>query len=151
MTPVDEAKYILSLTEGNLLKAINVLEGQLNVLHTRSQVLLSLAGVVVTVTGFSGRIIANTCIHSQIFIIAGLFTVLASAIFIQTKVMHIKWLTTFQNEESTKTLEDIITKRNKKTKAYATGSKILLTGIFLYCIAVAIMLLNPEPLVISAR
>lgn len=151
MTTSDEAAYLLKLTDNCMLKALEVLERQLNVLHTRSQVLLSLAGVVVTVTGFSGRIIANTCFTAQLFIVAGLFTVLLSAIFIHIKVMHIKWLTTYSEESDSRTLETIVKRRNTKTKSFVTGGKILLFGLALYCIAISIMLFNPEPLAIAAR
>lgn len=147
----EEAEKILKLYGGDFSKSIIQLESQLNVVHSRAQVIVTLAGVVITVTGFSGRIIAATALHSQILIILGLLTVLASACYIVRNVMFIKWVTTDLNDFGVGDLEKIISRRNLKTKAYLLGSKLLFVGLALYCFAMVIMLLNPEPLAIAPR
>lgn len=143
MTSNEEAKKIFQLCGKDLLKSMELLERHLNTLHTRAQVLVSLAGVVITVTGFSGRIIAGTNLPAQILIISGLAIVLFSAVFVTRKVMRVKWVTTDIQEDSIETLETIIKRRNQKTKAFYTGGVILSIGLFLYCAAISIMLLNP--------
>jgi hypothetical protein len=55
-----EAERILALAKGDTLKAYEMVERQLSVLVLRTQVILSLSGIVITVTGFSGRAIAQT-------------------------------------------------------------------------------------------
>lgn len=151
MTPKNEADRIMKLVKGDMLNALAIVKDQLQVLHTRAQVLLSLAGVVITVTGFSGRIIADTNKASQLFIIAGLFTVLLSAVIMSTKVMSVKWLTGEVYGDDLETLQGIIRRRNSKTTAYQLGGRVLILGIFLYCVAVSIMLMNPAPLAIAPR
>ena len=143
MTAKEEANNILSLTKNDLLKALELLEKQLNTLHLRAQVLMSLAGIVLTVTGFSGRLIAATSLISQILVIFGLATVLTSAVWVFSQVMRIKWVTTCLAENAAESLEKIIERRNRKTKAYSRGGVILCTGLLFYAVAFAMMLLNP--------
>jgi hypothetical protein len=143
MNAREESDKILSLCDGDVLKALGVLERQLNVLHTRAQVLLSLAGVVITVTGFSGRTIAGTGAAGQFLVVAGLATVLSSAIWMFARVMGIRWVTSELSAEASEALRLIVERRNRKARAYAIGGRILCAGFLLYCAAVAIMLLNP--------
>ena len=143
MTTKEEAQKIHQLCGKDLLKSLEILERHLNTLHTRAQVLISLAGIVVTVTGFSGRLIAGTNLSAQILIISGLAIVLLSAVFVTRKVMRVKWVTTDIQDDSIETLETVINRRNQKTKAFYTGGIILSFGLFLYCTAISIMLLNP--------
>ena len=143
MTAKEEANNILSLTKNDLLKALELLEKQLNTLHLRAQVLMSLAGIVLTVTGFSGRLIAATSLISQILVIFGLATVLTSAVWVFSQVMGIKWVTTGFSGNATESLEKIIERRNRKTRAYTLGGIILCVGLLFYAIAFAMMLLNP--------
>lgn len=75
-----EIQKILKLCNGDLREALKIYEQQLNVLQTRAQVLMSLAGVVLTITGFSGQRIAGASRLAQICVIAGLGVILLSAI-----------------------------------------------------------------------
>ncbi len=137
-----ESEQIKTLVKGNLLQALNILEGQMNVLHLRAQVLMSLAGIVITVTGFSGRTIAGTSLIAQIMIVIGLATVLASAVWTFLRVMTIRWLTAENLDDPDLALINIIERRNRKTRAFVTGGKILCLGLLLYAVAFSIMLLN---------
>jgi len=143
MISKEEAAKILSLTNQDMLKALELLEKQLNTIHARAQVLMSLAGIVVTVTGFSGRLIAATSLTSQILVIAGLITVLTSAVWVFSRVMGIKWVTTGLTENAAESVQKIIERRNRKTRAYSRGGVILCVGLLLYSIAFAMMLLKP--------
>ena len=59
----------------------------------RTQVMLSLSGIVVTVTGFSGRAIAETSSLARSSIAAGILVVLASAAVAIWGVLRLSWLT----------------------------------------------------------
>lgn len=128
MTAKEEANNILSLTKNDMLKALELLEKQLNTLNLRAQVLMSLAGIVLTVTGFSERLIAATSPISQVLVISGLATVLTSAVWVFSRVMGIKWVTTGLTGNSAESLEKIIERRNRKTRAYSRGGVILCIG-----------------------
>ncbi len=144
--PKLEAGTILTLKKNDLTAALEVVQGQLNVLYTRAQVLLSLAGVVVTITGFSGRLIAGSSALAQAFLVCGLFVSLSSAIWVFLKVMRIRWVTSLACQNQETALHQALIHRNRKTAAYSIGGKILCLGLILYCIAIALMLLDPVAL-----
>ncbi|MFZ5517569.1 MAG: hypothetical protein ACOY90_13060 [Candidatus Zhuqueibacterota bacterium] len=144
MDSKEEVRNILTLTGNNYLQALDLLERQLNVLHTRAQVLMSLAGIVLTITGFSGRLIAGTSQSAQILVILGLATVLSSAVWVFLQVMQVKWLTGEVVLNDPRSLEKVILRRTKKTRAYTSGGFVLCIGLFLYCIAFALMLMNQQ-------
>lgn len=146
-----EARRILEMCEGRLLDAMGVLERQFNTLHNRAQVLFSLCGIVVTVTGFSGRLIAGTNTAAQVSIILGLAVVIFCAIYLYHSVMTLRWATQRLDTTSERTMARVIERRNLKTAAYKRGGYILFLGLILYSVAIAIMLLNPVPLDVPAR
>jgi hypothetical protein len=142
MTPKDEAGRILDLCHGNLLEALELLERQMNTLHARAQVLLSLASLTITISGFSGRAIAGSSMAAKLLIIAGLLLALLSAVFVFLRVMQLRWVTAETTEEPRAMLEQIITRRTMKTRAYRLGGRVLGLGLFFYALAFAIMLMS---------
>lgn len=146
-----EAQRILAMSDGRLSEAMAVLERQFATLHNRAQVLFSFSGIVVTVTGFSGRLIAGTNNVAQFFIVCGLAVVIASAFYIYHRVMTLRWTTQQLGESDDDTLLNVIRRRDRKTTAYKLGGYILFAGIILYGIAIAIMLMNPSPLEVPVR
>src|SRR3954464_10921282 len=92
-TAREEAERILKLVKGDTLKAYEMVERQLSVLVLRTQVMLSLSGIVITITGFSGRAIAQTSELAPLSISAGIFVVLAAAVVAITGVLRLHWLT----------------------------------------------------------
>ena len=144
MNTESEAKAILKLCDGNLKAALEMAERHLNTIYTRAQVLLSLAGMVVTVTGFSGRLIAGSSTLAQSFLVAGLFVSLSSAIWVFLRVMSVRWVTVFLEQDPKNALQETLWRRNRKTAAYKIGGIILCIGLVLYCIAIALMLLDPS-------
>lgn len=143
MSPQNEAKAILKLCKEDPKAALEIVESQLNTLYARAQILLSLAGIVVTVTGFSGRLIAGSSPLAQYLLVAGLLVSLGSAVWICFNVMPIRWVTGYLEGAPIVAIEAILRRRDQKTKAYRIGSRILCAGLTLYCISIALMLLNP--------
>src|SRR5215475_6772072 len=89
----EEAARILRLTSDDPLKAYEMVERQLSVLVLRTQVMLSLSGIVITVTGFSGRAVAQTSTLARDSIATGIFVVLAAAAAAIWGVLRLNWLT----------------------------------------------------------
>ncbi len=139
-----EAKTIMELCKGDLMTALKVAEAQLNVVYTRAQVLMSLAGMVVTVTGFSGRLIAGSSTAAQVFLVAGLFVSLSSAAWVFLRVMRVRWVTTLASEDADHALENALHRRDRKTAAYTIGGTLLFIGLLLYGISIALMLTDPS-------
>ena len=128
-----------------------MLERQFMVLHTRAQVLLGLCGIVVTTTGFSGRLVAGTNAAAQWLIIVGVALCLLAAGVVVWGVLHLYWLT-MQPGDTTRTwLTTSLAYRDKKTRAYRVGIILLIAGLTVYAGALAIMLLYPKDNVLTAR
>ncbi len=122
---------------------MGALERQFTVIHNRAHLLLTLCGIVVTLTGFSGRIIAGTNVYAQIFIILGLSITMLGAGVMVWFVLHLHWLTAQTGSDRSAWLVRCLQYRNRKTYAYRVSIRLLMLGMFFYCTAVAIMLVNP--------
>src|SRR6185436_14830757 len=103
--PADEASLILALARGDALVAVQIVERQLGVLVLRTQVMLSLSGIVITVTGFSGRAIAQTSNLARLSVSAGILLVLLAASVAIGGVLRLRWLTQALEDDIRATLE----------------------------------------------
>jgi hypothetical protein len=128
-----------------------MLERQFAVLHNRAQVLLGLCGIVVTTTGFSGRLVAGTNAAAQWLIITGVALSLVAAAVVVWGVLHLYWLTMHPGDTTRAWLLSSLAYRDKKTRAYRIGISLLLLGLTTYAAALAIMLLYPREGVVPAR
>ena len=152
LTRDEEARRILREYGPDAFADImEVLERQFAVLHNRAQVLLGLCGIIVSTTGFSGRLVAGTNVFAQALIIAGVALVLAAAAIVCWGVLHLRWLTMQAGKSIPDWLATSLKYRDTKTKAYRVGLMFLLAGLVLYSGAVAIMLLYPKDGVLPAR
>lgn len=131
--------------EGNSIQRIyTMVETQHGIVHQRAQSLIQLAGVVITVTGFSGRLIADTDKTAQILIVAGLSLVLLGAAIALLWVMPIKWMSSYMHLEERDWLVTALRRRERKSRAFALASVILITGMVFYVASISIMLMNPD-------
>lgn len=135
-----EAERLIDFV-GTPQRAFEILEKQLSVLVIRSQVLLSLCGICITVTGFSGRQIASTGQAARILVVAGLLTVLAAASVVVSGVFRVTWLTQEIVEDERATIEACIGLRDRKTRSLKVGLVLFLVGFALYVSAVSMMLI----------
>ena len=144
-TAREEAERILSLTQGDTLKAYDMVERQLSVLVLRTQVMLSLSGIVVTVTGFSGRAIAETSRLARGSIAAGILVVLASAAVAIWGVLRLHWLTQTIDDDALVMLTRGIEVRDTKSRFLSAALVLFICGFSLYCFAIAQLLLAARP------
>ena len=136
-------RFVALYGEEGTSKMMEAMERQFLILHNRSQVALGLAGIVITTTGFSGRIIAGTSALAQGLIVAGVGLAMVSALLVVLGVLHLRWLTQQPGELIRPWLETCLAYRDKKTNYYRAGIILLLVGIALYVAAIAVMLMNP--------
>ena len=143
MTPAeeDEAGQILALVGGNALRAFELLERQLSVLVLRTQVLLSLSGIVITVTGFSGRAIAATSATARACISSGILVGLAAAAVAFVGVLRLRWLTQELDADVRRTIERGLAIRDKKSRHLTFAIVLFVIGLGLYCAAIAQLLI----------
>ncbi|WP_437511004.1 hypothetical protein [Sorangium sp. So ce1099] len=144
VTREEEADRFIELTGPGSWEVMHgILERQFAVLHNRAQVLIGLCGIVITTTGFSGRLIAGTSRAAQGLIIAGVAIVLLSATLIVWGVQHIRWLTQQPGGDIRGWLLVSLAYRDRKTTIYRVAIAFLLVGLSFYVIAIALMLLDP--------
>ena len=142
MTPLDEARRIFALTRGDGLRTYELLQQQLSVLVLRTQVMLSLSGIVITVTGFSGRAIAQTSPLARLLVAAGILVVLLSAAVAIGGVLRLRWLTQSlgPNALDEAVLVQMIASRDAKARFLNAALVLFVLGFACYCVAIALML-----------
>jgi hypothetical protein len=140
-----EAEHILNLCLKDHLRAYELVERQLSVLVVRAQVLLSLSGIVITVTGFSGRAIADSSQLARVSIAAGILVVLASAVMAIAGVLRLKWLSQDIDDEPIVTLLRILELRDRKSRNLRWALVLFVIGLSLYCLAIFQLLLGAHP------
>ena len=146
-----EAARILERYGDDLPAVMAMLERQFAVLHNRSQVALTLAGIVISTVGFSGRLVAGTNVYAQTAIVVGVGLVLASAACVVVGVLHLRWLTIQGGETTARWLVTCLAYRDRKTRFYRVGIVLLLAGLASYSVALTIMLLHPGEDALPAR
>jgi hypothetical protein len=135
-----EADRIVALVGGDRLRAFEIVERQLAVLVLRTQVMLSLSGIVITVTGFSGRAIAQTGALARYSIATGIFVVLAAAAVAIGGVLRLRWLTQEVTDDVRQTLVRAIEIRDRKSRFLSLALTLFIVGFGLYCFAIAQLL-----------
>jgi steroid 5-alpha reductase family enzyme len=147
----EEADRILVEYGEAIPEIMQMLERQFAVLHNRAQVLLTLCGIVISTTGFSGRLVAGTNEIAQASIITGVGLILLAAIVCSWGVLHLRWLTMQRGETVRAWLLTSLRYRNVKTTSYRVAVIIMLVGLSTYCVALAIMLAYPQQDALPAR
>ena len=140
----DEARHLLALGEG-LNGALKLLMTQFNVLQTRSQVLLTVSTLALTITGFSGPRIAQSGALPRYLMAGGLVFVLASMLLILGGSLRIRWVTQFRapaggGDEAL--VAQIVCHRDRKTRLFFLELCLLLTGLAAYVAAIVIYFLS---------
>jgi hypothetical protein len=142
-SPAEEADILLAQQGGpeRLGDCIRVISAQFVVIQTRTQVLLTLATITMTVTGFSGPKIASTGLFARIAMASGLLLVLAAVTILLT-TLRIRFLTQFRGGDARDTLTQIIAYRNRKARMYLSHLFLLVAGLACYVMAVVDYLLH---------
>jgi hypothetical protein len=137
----DEARRIVAMVGGDHRAAFLLVETQLAVLVVRTQVLLSLSGIVITVTGFSGKAIAQTSASARALIAAGILIVLAAALTAILGVLRLRWLTQLVADDPLTTVRRGLAVRDAKSRWLSAALVLFGTGFACYCTAIAQLLL----------
>jgi len=141
----EEADHLLALYDNQADKILSVLHGQLSNLTGRAQMLLQLAGLTITVTGFSGANIARSGRGAAILVVSGLVLVLFAAALSMGGILRIRWMTQLAPTSLRETIIYAIEMRNGKTRVFGRALAILIVGLALYIGSVALLLLGNLP------
>ncbi|HVK71819.1 MAG TPA: hypothetical protein VM734_00810 [Kofleriaceae bacterium] len=139
----DETRRISDLVGGDHRAAYELVERQLAVLVLRTQVLLSLSGIVITVTGFSGRVIAQTGTLARYSITGGIVLVLAAALTAFGGVLRLRWLSQALADDVATTIARGLVLRDGKSRYLSIAIVLFGLGFSLYCLAIAQLLMHP--------
>lgn len=140
----EEADHLLALY-GEDTRVLELLKGQLDSVAGRAQMLLQLAGLTITVTGFSGANIARSGHLAAVLVVSGLVTVLVGASLSMGGILRIRWMTQLAPCTLRESLVHAIEMRNAKTRAFSRSLALLIVGLFLYIGSVALLLLGNLP------
>jgi hypothetical protein len=113
-------------------------------IQTRAQMLLGLATICLTITGFSGPRMAQSNAYSRFFIGFGLSFVLASVIAIVTGPLRLRWITAWRADSLDETLLENLRRRDYKTKYYRIATLLLLIGLTGYLLSLIFYLSTVE-------
>ena len=134
----EEARHLLVIGAG-LDGALRLLMAQFSVLQTRSQLLLTVATLALTITGFSGPRIAAAGDFQRFALAGGLALVLGSMLLILGGSLRIRWVTQFRRPEGgddAALVAQIVCYRDRKTRLFFTEVCLLLAGLTTYVAAI---------------
>lgn len=141
-TPEQEVAHLLRLYDGNAAQIMSALQSQLSILANRAQTLLSLAGITITVTGFSGTSIAKAGPVSATLLVLGLVVVLVSAAIAMNGILRVQWTTSLPPCELNEAVLATIEVRDVKTKRFDLALRLLVIGLTLYVSSVGLLLVG---------
>ncbi len=139
LPPDDEAERLLRWH--GMPGCMETINQQLQVLQTRSQLLLTLATLTLTITGFSGPKIAQTNALARGTMAGGLVLVLMATVLVLLGALRIHWITQVQAETDRETLTAILGYRNRKTALYRAQLVLLVLGLASYVTSVVTYLM----------
>jgi hypothetical protein len=116
-------------------KLFAVVKDSFTLIQTRAQMLLGLATICLTITGFSGPRMAQSNTYSRFFIGFGLSFVLASVIAIVVGPLRLRWLTAWRADSLDETLLENLQRRDSKTRFYRIATLLLLIGLTGYLLS----------------
>ena len=136
LNTTDELEYLkLLAATPEYTSLLTTLKDTFNIIYARSQVVLSLTTICLTITGFSGPRIAAASQYAKFFIIFGLSFVLLSTLVLFMGPLHIQWITRYKAETIEETLVKLIRRRNIRTIKYRVAIMFLGIGLTGYVIA----------------
>ncbi len=141
----EEAQHLLELYAGDGPAIMGAIQHQMSILAGRAQMLLQLAGLTITVTGFSGTSIARSGRVGAMLIVSGLVLVLVAASITMVGILRVRWTTSVRPMPLEEAVRVALSLRDRKTNAFARALSVLLVGLALYVSSVAVLLLGSVP------
>ena len=135
LTPEEELEFLKKIHGEDYHKLFGAVKDAFALLQSRSQMLLGLATICLTITGFSGPRMAASNSYSRFFIGAGLIFVLSAVIAIVAGPLRLRWMTEWRADTLDETLVEHIKRRGEKTRLYRVGTILLMIGLSGYLIS----------------
>ena len=140
MTPDEEAQTLLGRFS-TMAACQQVITHQFDVLQARTHMMLTLATLTLTITGFSGPKIAASNLVSRYSMVLGLIFVLGAVVVTLVGTLRIRWLTQIGHAEARLALREMIAQRNRKTRLFLVELTLLVIGLTCYVFSVVTYML----------
>jgi hypothetical protein len=142
LSPKEELAFLKNIhADQGTEKVMAKLRDSFNVLKIRSQMLLGLVTICLTITGFSGIRIAESSMSAKTCLIIGVVSVLITSLLLVSDPLQLKWLTQFSANTTEKTLLELIQRSNSRMKLYHLATFFLIIGINAYVLSLGFFLL----------
>ncbi len=132
LDPAGELAYLKEIHGDAYDRLFAVLIGHFDVLQNRSQMLLGLIAICLTITGFSGPRIAESGIWARNLLAVGLTFVLSSGLLLVMGPLRLRWGTQRRRATLDESLVALIERRNSRTSKYHVASIVLVIGLAAY-------------------
>jgi hypothetical protein len=142
VTRDEETRHLIQLYDRDAAKIMARVEGQLALLASRAQTMLSLAGITITVTGFSGANIARSGRLAAILLVTGLVVVMLAASMAMSGILSVRWTTELPPCSLEEAIHAALDVRDAKTRAFDRSLRLLVLGLALYVASVGLLLLG---------
>ncbi|MEI8207169.1 MAG: hypothetical protein WCG03_09860 [Kiritimatiellales bacterium] len=144
LTPEEEVEFLKEIHGEDYGQLFGVVKESFALLQTRSQMLLGLATICLTITGFSGPKMAQSNSFSRFFIGFGLSFVLAAILAVVAGPLRLQWMTAWKADSLDETLVKNICRRDYKTRLYRTATILLMIGLAGYLLSLIFYLTTGE-------
>lgn len=143
LSPIEEIGFLKELQQDSSMEQMLISVREcFNVLQMRSQMLLGLVTICLTITGFSGMRIAEAGFMAKLGIVIGLVSILITALLLFLGPLHVQWTSQFKASTIKDTIEELIIRRNIRTKLYHLATFFLVVGICGYVLAFGYFLVS---------
>jgi hypothetical protein len=144
LTPEEEVEFLKEIHGEDYSKLFGAVKESFALLQTRSQMLLGLATICLTITGFSGPKMAQSNAFSRFFIGFGLSFVLAAVVATVAGPLRLQWITAWKAGSLDETLIANIQRRDSKTRLYKISMVFMLIGLTGYLLSLISFLMTVE-------
>ena len=135
MNPEQEAASLLAV-HGEAARCQALITQQFGVIQSRTQALIGLATLALTITGFSGPRMAASSALARWTMILGLAWVLTAVVIALRGALRIRWLTQITGATPQAALVAMIQYRDRKTRRFGQALFCLVVGLALYVTSV---------------
>ena len=142
LSPQQELTHIETIYGESQKDVMDVIKSHLQILQIRSQTILGMCTICLTITGFSGPRIAETGKMAAACVVSGLFFVVITTLLLVAGPLRLQWITRTWEGDWEKTILFLLERRNRRTKLFTLGSFFLIGGMSFYMAGLAIYLFS---------
>ena len=143
MTPeAEEANHLVDLFEGRTPELLALLSSQLTVLKNQAAMLMGLAGLTVTVTGFSGHLMVRAGPAAWIPMVVGILAILVAVVVTLRVMLPVRWVTQGLAADLGRSVEATIGHRNHQQRGLSWAGGLVALGLCGYLLAVVVAALR---------